>query len=77
MSFDPKAAAIDWLDAYGAGDLDTTLAMYAAIINCGCDVMKTITRPEGIRLYWMDRLRAYPASDLDNLQPSGDGILIS
>jgi hypothetical protein len=52
-SFDPKAAAIDRLDAYRAGDPDTILAMYAehAIISRGCDVMKTITRPEGIRLW--------------------------
>lgn len=29
MSIDPMAAAIDWLDAYRAGDIETILGMYA------------------------------------------------
>ncbi|MGY4370554.1 ketosteroid isomerase-like protein [Bradyrhizobium sp. LB1.3] len=29
MSFDPMAAAIDWLDAYRAGDIKANVGMYA------------------------------------------------
>ena len=40
MSFDPMAAAVDWLDAYRAGDIEALLAMYAdgAFIHCGCGI---------------------------------------
>ena len=79
MSFDPMAAAVDWLDAYRAGDIETILGMYAedAVISCGCGGMKTITGREGRRAYWTNRLIDYPASRLDNLQQSGEGALIS
>ncbi|MCK1744474.1 nuclear transport factor 2 family protein [Bradyrhizobium sp. 139] len=79
MSFDPMAAAVDWLDAYRAGEIETILGMYAddAIVHCGCGGMKTITGRGGLRAYWVDRLRQYPASELDNLQPSHDGTMIS
>jgi hypothetical protein len=79
MSFDPMAAAVDWLDAYRAGDTEVILKMYAddAVVHCGCGGAKTITGIEGLRAYWVERLRDYPASDLDNLQPSYGGTLIS
>ena len=79
MSFDAMAAAIDWLDAYRAGDLETILGMYAedAVIVCGCGGTKTVAGQESRRAYWVDRLIKYPASRLDNLQQSGDGALIS
>ena len=79
MAFDPMAAAVDWLDAYRAGDIDTILNMYAdeAIIHCGCGGMKTIAGKEGLRAYWVDRLQTHPASELDDLQPHVDGTTIS
>lgn len=79
MSFDPMAAAIDWLDAYRAGDLDAILKMHAddAVIHCGCGTMKTISGEETLRAYWVERLQEYPASDLDNVHPLQDGSLIS
>jgi hypothetical protein len=79
MSFDPMAAAVDWLDAYRDGDLETILAMYAddAVVHCGCGGMKTIAGREGLRAYWIDRLKTYPASGLANLQPTRDGAMIS
>lgn len=79
MSFDPMAAAVDWLDAYRAGELEALLKMYAddAVVHCGCGGMKTISGETGLRAYWIDRLRNYPASALDNLQPSADGTVIS
>ncbi|WP_018322094.1 nuclear transport factor 2 family protein [Bradyrhizobium sp. WSM2793] len=79
MSFDAMAAAVDWLDAYRAGDVDTILGMYAedAVIVCGCGCTKTITGTEGHRAYWVDRMIQYPASKLDNLQQAEEGALIS
>ena len=79
MSFDPMAAAVDWLDAYRAGDIETILGMYAddAVIHCCCGGMKTIAGRAGLRPYWRDSLKNYPASSLDNLQPCGDGTVIS
>ena len=79
MSFDPMAAAVDWLDAYRAGDIDSVLEMYAdqAVIHCGCGGMKTSSGQQGLRAYWLDRLAKYPASSLDNLQPSGEMVAVS
>jgi len=79
MTFDAMAVAVDWLDAYRAADLDTILGMYAddAVVECGCDGSKVISGPEGLRAYWQRRLADYPASHLDDLQPSGDGATIS
>ena len=56
MSFDPMAAAIDWLDAYRAGDIEGSLRMYAddAVVRCGCGGTKTITGKERLRAYWLD-----------------------
>ncbi|OKO66879.1 nuclear transport factor 2 family protein, partial [Bradyrhizobium sp. AS23.2] len=78
MSFDPMAVAIDWLDAYRSGDIEIILALYAddAVVHYGCQRV-TVTGKEALRAYWADRLRKYPASDLDNLQPSQDGTVIS
>jgi hypothetical protein len=79
MSFDPMAAAIDWLGAYRAGDIEGSLRMYAddAVVRCDCGGTKTITGKERLRAYWLERLREYPAFDLDNLQPTNVGTLIS
>ena len=51
MSFDPMAAAVDWLDAYRTGDIETILAMYAddAIVHCACGGMKRISTRQGLR----------------------------
>ncbi len=48
MSFDPMATAVDWLDAYRAGDIQAILEMYAedAVVHCGCDEL-TNTGREG------------------------------
>jgi len=79
MSFDPMAAALDWLDAYRAGDINAILNMYDpdAVVECCCGGMKVLTGSFAIRNYWEQRLRDYPASELDSLQPVGDGASIS
>ncbi|MET3966731.1 nuclear transport factor 2 family protein [Bradyrhizobium sp. S3.2.12] len=77
MAFDPMAAAVDWLDAYRAGDFETILQMYAddAVTECGCDNV-TIGGRESLRSYWVRRLKEYPASRLDDLKPSEDGATV-
>ena len=79
MKFDAMAAAVDWLDAYRAGDIDVILEMFAedAAVECRCGGMTTIIGKEGLRAYWKRRLQDYPASDLDDVQPSNDGAAIS
>jgi len=77
MTFDAMAAAVDWLDAYRAGDIETLLDMYQddAVTECSCDRL-TIVGQDGLRAYWERRLRQHPASDLDDLKPSDDGATV-
>ncbi|MBR0791782.1 nuclear transport factor 2 family protein [Bradyrhizobium manausense] len=79
MSFDPMAVAVDWLDAYRAGDIESILEMYAedAVVRCGCGSVKTITGREALRADWVDRIREYPAGTLDDLNPYDDGTILS
>ena len=79
MYVDPLAAAIDWLDAYRAEDLEAILGMYSddAVILCGCGGMKKIAGEQGLRSYWKEHLRDYPASDLNNLHLEGDRAVVS
>lgn len=79
ISFDPMAVAVDWLDAYRAGDLETIMELHAedAVVHCGCSGAQTITGREALRAYWVDRLRKYPAGSLDDLNPSDRGTAIS
>ncbi|MET4174175.1 hypothetical protein ABIB99_005279 [Bradyrhizobium sp. LA6.1] len=59
--------------------IEAILGMYAddAIVPCACGGMKTISTRQGLRAYWVDRLRDCPASHLDDLNPSVDGAAIS
>jgi ketosteroid isomerase-like protein len=79
MSFDPMAVAVDWLDACRAGDIEMILEMHAedAVVHCGCGDVKTVTGRDALRAYWVDHLRKYPASTLDDLNPSHAGPLLS
>ncbi|QOZ65959.1 nuclear transport factor 2 family protein [Bradyrhizobium arachidis] len=78
MSFDPMAAAVDWLDAYRAGDIETLLEMYAedAVVYCDCDQL-AISGRQNLRGYWAIHLQEHQAAELDNLQPSEGGATIS
>jgi hypothetical protein len=79
MSFDPMAAAIDWLDAYRSSDLEFMLSMFAddAVVQCDCSAMTTICGKESFRAYWAQRFQDCAASDLEDIQPSGSGTSIS
>ena len=67
MKFDAMAAAVDWLDAYRAGDIDSILWMYRddAVTKCVCDGV-TIVGKDCLRSYWAKRLRDHPAEYLDD-----------
>jgi len=72
--------AIDWLDAYRAGDVEAILEMHAedAVVHCGCGGLKTIASREALRAYWIDRLRKHPAGELEDINPwQDDGTIIS
>lgn len=77
-TFDPMAAAIDWLDAYRAGSL-SIMDFYAsdAAIQCGCGGMKVLCGRAAVTGYWVQRFADMPAGDLIELQTDGNGIIVS
>lgn len=79
MTFDAMATAIDWLDAYRAGDVQAILRLYAddASIECRCGGTKTITGRGALQAYWEQRLKDYPATELDDLQLARDGATVA
>jgi ketosteroid isomerase-like protein len=79
MSFDPMAAANDWIDYYRGGDLESLLGMYAdnAVTECACGGVKTIAGKRALRAYWEQRLKKLPAFELCDLQPYDDGAAAS
>jgi hypothetical protein len=79
MSFDPMAAAIDWLDAYRSSDLEPLLKMFAddAVIECGCCAMTSLSGKRAARAYWRQRFLDCSPSDLMDVQPTREGTAIS
>ena len=77
-SFDPMAAAIDWLDAYRAADL-SIVDLYSpdAVLECGCNGDTTVTGRVALTEYWRQRFAEKPAGGLERLQISGGMILVS
>ena len=77
-SFDPMAAAIDWLDAYRAASIEI-VDLYAdgATLECGCGGMKVIAGRGALIEYWRQRFAHNPAGELQDLQPEGSGIGVS
>ena len=76
-SFDPMAAAIDWLDAYRAADLSIA-DLYAedAARECGCDSQTVVIGRSAIAAYWRLRFVAKPACDLESLQTDGGEAIV-
>jgi hypothetical protein len=77
-SFDPMAAAIDWLDAYRAASL-SIVEFYAhdAELECGCGGIKELHGRLAITEYWRQRFVEEPAGELVDLQPAADAVLVS
>lgn len=77
-SFDPIAAAVDWLDAYRARSL-AIVDFYAddAAVACGCGGEKVLYGRAAIAEYWKQRFIDEPAGDLEDLQIDGDTVVVS
>lgn len=77
-SFDPMAAAIDWLDAYRDADL-SIVDLYSsdAVVECGCNGDLLVTSREALTKYWRQRFAEKPAGVLERLQVSGKTILVT
>ena len=75
-SFDPMAAAVDWLDAYRANDpaIDFLYAQDATI-RCGCGGEKAVFGALGRQAYWASRFIEYPAGALIDLDDRGSNII--
>jgi hypothetical protein len=79
MTFDAMAAAVDWLDAYRAGEIEALLEMHAdgSVVDCCCSGGPTITDRESLQVYWVKRLKSYPALDLNDINASSEGASLS
>ena len=77
-SFDPMAAAIDWLDAYRAAS-SSIVDLYAdgAALECACTRQAIIFGREAIAEYWRQHFMEQPAGELTDLRPDGDAIVVS
>lgn len=78
-AFDAMAVAVDWLDAYRAGKLDALLALYDddATLECGCGGQKILVGKTALREYWIKRCAEKLALELEDIQPTGDGVLLA
>ena len=76
-SLDLMAVAIDWLDAYRAGDL-FIVDLYAddASLQCDCNGKKELRGADAIAAYWHQRLVEKPAGELIDLQLDGSNIVL-
>ena len=77
-SFDPMAAAIDWLDAYRDANL-SIVYLYSpdAVLECSCDGHHMVTSRDALVAYWRQRFVQKPAGVLERLQISGKTIVVS
>jgi hypothetical protein len=76
-SVDLMGFAIDWLDAYRAGDL-FIVDCYAddAYLQCECGGKKELRGTEAITAYWHQRLVDKPAGELIDLRWGGSDIVL-
>jgi len=77
-SFDPMAAAIDWLDAYRANDL-SIVELYApnASLECGCNGQITVSGRNALTEYWRQWFVEKPAGELQGLQMDDAAVVVS
>lgn len=77
-SFDPMAAAVDWLDAYRANDL-SIVDLYApdASLECGCNGQATVIGRAALTEYWRQRFVEKPAGELEGLQMDDRTVVVS
>src|SRR5262245_44647044 len=77
-TFDPKAAAMDWLDHYRTSSL-SIVDLYTddAALECGCDGAKILHGRNALTAYWRQRFSEKPATALRDLQMDGRSIALS
>lgn len=77
-SFDPMAAAIDWLDAYREANL-CIVELYSpdAVVECGCDGDLLVTGRTPLIEYWRKRFAENPAGSLERLRMKDEMVLVS
>ena len=77
-SFDPMAAAIDWLDAYRAADL-SIVDLYAAdaALACNCDGDTLLTGKAAFIEHWRQRFAQRPAGALERLRMKDGMVVVS
>jgi len=76
-SVDLMAIAIDWLDAYRAGDI-FIVDCYAddARLQCNCGGKTEFRGTHAIATYWSHRLVEKPAGELIDLQWDGSDVVL-
>lgn len=79
VGFDALAVAVDWLDAYRAAKLDAMLDLYDddASIECGCDGQTVLVGKAALKEYWLKCFAEKTELELDDLQPTGDGVALA
>ena len=77
-SFDPMAAAIDWLDAYRAASL-SIVDCYApdAALECCCGGHEQVRGKAAITDYWRQRFLERPAGELTDLTLQANDVVVS
>jgi ketosteroid isomerase-like protein len=76
-SFDPMAAAVDWLDAYRAAKLELLMALYADDAALECGTKTRLVGRDSIAAYWRKRFEQKPAGELEDLATEGPDVIIS
>ena len=76
-SVDLMAIAVDWLDAYRAGDL-FIIDFYDvdASLQCDCGGKKESRGTHAIAAYWQQRLVQEPVGELIELQSDGSDVVL-
>ena len=76
-SVDFVAIAIDWLDAYRAGDI-FIIDFYDidASLRCDCGGEKELYGTHAIATYWQQRLVQKPARELIELRSDGSDVVL-
>lgn len=78
MSSDHMSVMVDWLDHYRDQDLPALLDLYEedARITCGCSGKMAAGKRE-IERYWRERMDKQIATELLDLRPDGNDIVIA
>lgn len=79
MNCDPRAVALDWLDAYRGALIDQMVGMHSpdAVIDCACRGNIAIYHDEGIAYFWRRTFAETPVLELVDLEVNGAAMAIT